>query len=39
MSGYRIAIDNNIILYLLAGDETLAEFLQDKKGYVSVITE
>lgn len=24
---------------MLAGDETLAEFLQDKKGYVSVITE
>ncbi len=39
MSGSRIALDTNIVLYLLAGDETLAEFLQDKKGYVSVITE
>ncbi|MEJ7680947.1 MAG: type II toxin-antitoxin system VapC family toxin [Segetibacter sp.] len=26
-------------MYLLAGDETLAVFLQDKQGYVSVITE
>ncbi len=39
MSGSSIALDTNIILYLLSGDETLSEFLQDKKGYVSVITE
>lgn len=39
MSGNRIVLDTNIVLYLLAGDETLAEFLQDKKGYVSVLTE
>jgi predicted nucleic acid-binding protein len=39
MSGNSIALDTNIILYLLSGDETLSEFLQDKKGYVSVITE
>ncbi len=39
MSGSNIALDTNIILYLLGGDETLAEFLQGKKGYVSVITE
>jgi predicted nucleic acid-binding protein len=39
MSGSRIAIDTNIVLYLLNGDQTLAEFLQDKKVYLSVITE
>jgi predicted nucleic acid-binding protein len=39
MSGSSIVLDTNIILYLLGGDDTLAEFLQDKKGYVSVITE
>ena len=39
MSGNKIVLDTNIILYLLAGDETLSSFLQDKEGYVSVITE
>jgi hypothetical protein len=39
MSGGSIALDTNIILYLLGGDDTLAEFLQDKKGYVSILTE
>ena len=32
-------MDTNIVLYLLSGDKTLANFLQDKQGYVSVITE
>jgi hypothetical protein len=39
MNGSRIVLDTNIILYLLAGDETLSDFLQEKEGYVSVITE
>ena len=39
MSGNRMVLDTNIILYLFAGDKTLSEFLQDKQGYVSVITE
>lgn len=39
MTGNKIVLDTNIILYLLAGDKTLSSFLQDKEGYVSVITE
>lgn len=39
MSGSKIVLDTNIILYLLNGDVTLSEFLYDKEGYVSVITE
>jgi predicted nucleic acid-binding protein len=39
MSGNRILIDTNIILYILNGDETLASFLEDKELYVSYITE
>lgn len=39
MSGNKIVLDTNIILYLLAGDKTLSDFLQDKEGYLSVVTE
>lgn len=39
MNGSRLVLDTNIVLYLLSGDKTLADFLQDKQGYVSVITE
>jgi predicted nucleic acid-binding protein len=39
MSGNKIVLDTNIVLYLLAGDKTISGFLQDKQGYVSVITE
>lgn len=39
MNGNKIVLDTNIILYLLSGDKTLSEFLQDKEGYVSVVTE
>ncbi len=39
MSGNSIVLDTNIILYLLAGDQTLASFLEDKEAYVSIITE
>jgi len=29
MNGNKIVLDTNIVLYLLAGDKTIAEFLQD----------
>jgi len=39
MNGNKLFLDTNIILYLLNGDETLAEFLNGKQFYISVITE
>lgn len=39
MTGNRLVLDTNIVLYLLNGDPTLTEFLEEKEGYVSVITE
>jgi len=30
MSGNRLLLDTNIILYLLGGDQTLARILEDK---------
>ena len=39
MNGNSILLDTNTVLYLLAGDETLAEFLNGKKLLISVITE
>lgn len=39
MNGNRLFLDTNIILYLLNGDETLAELLNDKQFYISIITE
>jgi predicted nucleic acid-binding protein len=39
MSGNSLLLDTNTVLYLLAGDETLAEFLNGKKLYISIITE
>jgi len=39
MSGNKLFLDTNIILYLLNGDETLAELLNEKQLYISVITE
>ena len=39
MSGTSLFLDTNIVLYLLAGDKTLAEMLNDKSIYVSFITE
>jgi predicted nucleic acid-binding protein len=39
MSGKEILVDTNIILYLLNGSETLANFLQGKNIYFSFITE
>ena len=39
MSGDNLVLDTNTILYLLNGDETLAEFLFDKNLFISIITE
>lgn len=39
MNGSKMVLDTNIVLYLLAGDETLSAFLQDKQAFVSIITE
>ncbi|GAA4927359.1 PIN domain-containing protein [Mucilaginibacter defluvii] len=39
MSGTDIFIDTNICIYLLNGDATLSELLQDQSISISVITE
>ncbi|MDR0792547.1 MAG: type II toxin-antitoxin system VapC family toxin [Chitinophagaceae bacterium] len=39
MNGINLFIDTNIVLYLLAGDNTLATILDGKEVYVSYITE
>lgn len=39
MSGNKLFLDTNVILYLLNGDHTLAELLNNKQIYISVITE
>jgi predicted nucleic acid-binding protein len=39
VSGNNFLLDTNIILYLLNGDETLADFLYQRNLYVSFITE
>jgi predicted nucleic acid-binding protein len=39
MNGSRFLLDTNTVLYLLGGDETLADFLFEKELYISVISE
>ncbi len=39
MNGNKLFLDTNIILYLLNGDETVAELLNNKQLYISLITE
>lgn len=39
MSGNKLFADTNIILYLLAGDKTLATLLEGKNLYISFITQ
>lgn len=39
MNGDKLFLDTNIILYLLNGDETIAELLNGKQLYISIITE
>jgi hypothetical protein len=39
MSGDKLFVDTNIVLYLLGGDETLATLLFEKELYISFITQ
>lgn len=39
MNGNRLVLDTNAVLYVLTGDETLADFLFEKELYISIITE
>ncbi len=39
MSGSKLLVDTNIIIYLLSGDQTLAELLDGKTIYVSFVTQ
>ena len=39
MSGNKVFLDTNILLYLLSGDETIAELLNGKQFYISFITQ
>jgi predicted nucleic acid-binding protein len=39
MSGNKFVLDTNTVLYLLSGDETLANFLFEKQLYISITTE
>ncbi len=39
MSGTKLFLDTNIVLYLLNGDRTIAEIIDGKQLYISFITE
>ena len=39
MSGDKYLLDTNIILYILSGDETIAQYLNGKLLFASVISE
>ena len=39
MNGNNILLDTNTVLYFLSGDETVADFIQGKKLFISIITE
>ena len=39
MSGNKLFLDTNILLYLLQGDKTLAEVLDKRQIYISFITQ
>jgi predicted nucleic acid-binding protein len=39
MSGNRLLLDTNIILYYLSGDEKLIPLLEDSNLFISIITE
>ena len=39
MSGNSLFVDTNILLYLLSGDETVAEMLDEKHLVISFVTE
>lgn len=39
MNGNSILVDTNIILYLLSGDKTIVPLLENKKLFISFVTE
>ena len=39
MNGNNILLDMNTVLYFLSGDQTVADFIQEKKLFISIITE
>ena len=39
MNGNNLFLDTNVILYLISGDKTLADLLDNKTIYISFITE
>ena len=39
MNGNKLLLDTNTVLYVLGGDETLAQFLHGKELHLSVISE
>lgn len=39
MNGNSIFLDTNIVLYLLSGDQTIADFLNGKTVFLSFVTE
>ena len=39
MNGNKLFLDTNILLYLLQGDETLTQSLDNKQFYISFITQ
>lgn len=39
MSGTKFLLDTNVVLYLLSGDETIAELVNGKQLYISFISE
>lgn len=39
MNGAKYLLDTNIILYILSGDKTIADYLYQKNLYTSIITE
>jgi predicted nucleic acid-binding protein len=39
MSGNRLFLDTNIVIYLLSGDDVLASFFNGRSLYLSYITE
>ena len=39
MNGNSILLDTNTVLYFLSGDETISDFIKQKKIFISIITE
>lgn len=39
MSGTKLLLDTNVVLYLLSGDRTIADLIDEKQLYISIITE